>query len=157
MNRWESYVDRQVREVIGDGNISHMSGAGKPLDLNDDPNTPEHLRMTYKIMRDHDVTPDWMAQSAFLDQEEDKLRKQINIRADRFIREMSKARHQGKFVAENKIEAEWKTYLAEFIERVGRYNKEVLSYNISVPKGIPHKHILDSEKLLRHALNQKGD
>jgi hypothetical protein len=157
MNHWESLVDRKVKEVIGDGNISHLPGAGKPLDLDDDTNTPEHLRLAYKIMRDHDVMPDWVGKLQILNQLEDKLHKQINIRADRYLRELKKAQRRGTILDENNIEADWKAYITEFIERVGRYNRDVLSYNISVPNGIPHKQILDSDKMIQHALCQNGD
>ena len=157
MNHWESLVDQKIREVIGDGDISHLSGAGKPLDLNDDTNTPEHLRLAYKIMRDHDVMPDWIGKLQILNQLEDKLHKQINIRTDRYLRELKKAQRRGTILDENNIEADWKAYITEFIERVGRYNRDVLSYNISVPNGIPHKQILDSDKMIHHALCQNGD
>jgi len=156
MKRWETLVDRLVRDVIGDGNISHLRGAGRPLDLEDDSNTPDHMRVAYKIMRDHDVVPGWMATAKALEQIEDKLRKQINIRADRFLREKNRARRRGEYVKENQIEADWEVYIEDFNDRVGRYNKEVLLYNIQVPAGIPHKNILFSEKLIEKALQEGG-
>jgi len=157
MKRWESLVDRLVRDIIGDGNISHLNGAGQPLDLDDDPNTPEHLRIAHKIMRDYDVTPDWMATAKALEQIEAKLRKQINIRADRFQREQTSALRRGSYTQLTQIEADWQAYTEAFAEKIGRYNKEVLLYNLKVPKGIQHKQVLISEKLIEQALSRRGD
>ncbi len=157
MKHWESLVDRKVKEVIGDGNISHIPGAGKPLELDDDPNTPDHLRVTYKIMLDNNAIPEWMEKSKYLEHLEDKLRKQISIRADRFLREIKKVRRYGSLIEEDKIEADWESYIDDFNNRVEKYNKEVIIYNLSVPKSIPHKRPLDSKALIQTALNQKGD
>ena len=158
MNRWESLVDQIVKEAIGDGNISHLPGAGKPLDLSKDALTPNDQRLAYKIMKDNDYMPDWIAVGQSLDEKEVKLRQQIAIRANRFVRDVSTARRKGQYLTEIEAEKSWKTYVEDFAERVGRYNKEVLAYNISVPQNVSHKQILVSEKLVAKALQvREGD
>ena len=72
MKRWETLVDKMVREVIGDGNVSHLPGAGKPLDLGLDENTPADQRLVHKILKDHDIAPEWMMRGKALEQIEEK-------------------------------------------------------------------------------------
>lgn len=158
MRHWESLVDRLVKEAIGDGNISHLPGAGKPLKLDDDMYTPDHMRLAFKMMQDNDVAPEWMMMGKVLEEREDKFRKQISIRADRYIRELAKIQRKGHLIKEEQIENDWQRYIEEFTEKVKKHNKEVLLYNLKVPASIPHKQILSSEKLIISALsNQEGD
>ena len=159
MKRWESLVDRMVKDVIGDGNISHLSGAGKPLDLGMDQYTPDDMRMAFKIMKDHNVAPDWMMTSKALDQIEDKLRKQIQIRATQHLMQLNRIRRKGTLLEETELEARWNEFVVGFTDRVEKFNKEVLLYNLKVPDSIPHKQILISDKLIASALRnaEKGD
>ena len=60
-------------------------------------------------------------------------------------------------LVEIEIEERWKAYLVEFAERVSKYNKEVLVYNLTVPKTIPHKPILIADDLVTKALNQNNE
>jgi len=158
MKNWQTLIDQIVRESIGDGNVSHLPGAGKPLDLDDDLYTPQNMRVTFKIMKDHDIAPDWMMTGKALEQTEEKLLKQIAIRANRYQRQYAQALRKGSILEEIQIEDSWKAYRVEFSERIERYNKEVLTYNLSVPNQIAHKQILVSEKLIAIALQQtEGD
>lgn len=158
MKRWETLVDQMVKDVIGNGDISHLHGAGKPLDLGIDEHTPDNMRIVFKIMKDHDVAPDWLMMGNTLDQHEDKLSKQIQIRAELHQTQLDKVRRKGTLVEENQLETKWNAFIADYVDRVERFNKEVLLYNLKVPKGIPHKQILNVENLIASALNdKKGD
>jgi len=158
MKRWETLVDRMVRDVIGDGNISHLPGAGKPLDLNINEHTPDDMRITFKIMQDNNLAPDWMSVGKVLEQKEEKLRKQIQIRATRFQQQLTDVRRKGTILKEIEIEDKWKKYIKDFANQVEKYNKEVLLYNLNAPNSILHKQMLVAKKLIENSLNQeKGD
>ena len=81
MKKWQDIVDQLVKDVVGDGDISHLPGAGRPLQLQDESHTPTELRAAHKIMNDNNVLPDWVAAGRALDQLEEKLRLQIRMRA----------------------------------------------------------------------------
>lgn len=158
MKHWKKLIDEKVREAIGDGNISHLPGAGKPLDLDIDPYTPEQMRISFKMMKDYNLAPDWINTSKRLNELESKLHKQIQIKADRYRRQLLAMKRKGAVLGELRLEEEWKEFVEKFIDRVGKYNKEVLLYNLTVPKNIPHKTILIGEKLVQNALEiQSGD
>ena len=87
MKRWKDSVDRQLQDTIGDGDISHLPGAGKPLKLRDESLTPAEFRVAHKIMGDHEMIPDWIAAGRLLEQLEARLRQQLKHRAARYLRE----------------------------------------------------------------------
>ena len=91
MNRWKKAVDHLVEDLIGDGDVSHLPGAGRPLQLGDDKHTPAELRAAHKIMQDHDVVPDWMTFGKSLEEMEHKLRLQISERGGALHQSISTA------------------------------------------------------------------
>lgn len=158
MRHWESLVDRLLKDAIGNGDISHLPGAGKPLNLDDDTYTPDDMRIAYKMMQENDVAPEWMMLGKTLQTKEDKFTIQINIRTDRYLRDLKKARRRGLLQKEIEIEEGWERYLDDFQKNISKYNKEVLLYNLKVPPSISHKQLLSAEKLVEQAReNQKGD
>ena len=77
MDRWARIVDHMLFEVIGDGDVSDLPGAGKRLTLADDSHTPADQRAAFKIMQDNEVAPDWMALAKSLEQSEAQIRAEI--------------------------------------------------------------------------------
>ena len=152
MKKWGRIVDRLITESIRDGDVSHLPGAGKKLSLKDDSATPNELRATFKIMKDHNVTPEWIAAGKRLEQMESTLRNQIETRARQH--HMRRARAEATDTA--RIESDWNRYREQFLERVERYNREVLVYNLTLPSGIPHRQILRGEPLIEQARQREG-
>jgi hypothetical protein len=152
MNKWMRVVDGLIADLIGDGDVSHLPGAGKKLQLNDDAHTPSEWRAAFKIMDDHDVTPEWIEAGKTLDQMESTLRRQINARALSHARELHKAKVDDAPALAAIVELKWDRFKEDYLKRVERYNREALVYNLSLPAGIPHKEILRVDALIAHAL-----
>ncbi len=120
-------VDEQIQDALRSGHFTDLPGAGKPLKLDDDPNTPPHLRMAYKLLRDNDYVPDWIAQGQQIDAARDKLRVEVRRAAgDGAVAELLRA-------------------------LVQQYNRQVLSYNLKVPQGVAHKRHFDLDRELQKA------
>ncbi len=49
MKKWQDIVNQLVKDVIGDGDISHLPGAGRPLQLQD----KSHTNRTTRGSQDH--------------------------------------------------------------------------------------------------------
>lgn len=105
-------------------------------------------------MNDNNVLPDWVAAGRALDQLEAKLRLKIRKRAARYAKEKSAAQSVAALKRLIEFEEGWKRYTREFSERIGRYNREALLYNLKVPSGIAHTQILNSSDLNRAGLTQ---
>ena len=152
MNRWERIVDKLVTDIIGDGDVSHLPGAGKRLKLKHDSNTPGEWRAAMKIMQDHHVMPDWITAGKALEDSEAKLRCQLISRARRYLRASSATQVSGVSLNREQIDSSWRRYIEDFRERIRRYNRDLLLYNLRLPKGIPHKQTLRGEALIKRAL-----
>ncbi len=50
-------VEERIREAIERGDFDNLSNKGKPLDLRAWKKTPEHLRMSYSVLKKAGVTP----------------------------------------------------------------------------------------------------
>ena len=61
-------VERKIAEAIARGEFDNLPGAGKPLDLDDDPLVPEELRVANRILRNAGFVPPEMAQLAQVNQ-----------------------------------------------------------------------------------------
>ena len=141
-----SLIDEQIQDAIRKGQFADLPGAGKPLKLDDDANTPEHLRMAFKLLRDNDLVPDWMAQG-----------KELDVARERLILDIRRAaqQHQASLIdalrsaspeqARQQIEQHWQAAVESLREAAKKHNSRVLSYNLKVPQGVAHKRHFDFE------------
>ncbi len=154
MRRWERIAERLMRDVIGDGDISNLPGAGKPLVFKDDAHAPDDMRAALKIMKDHEVIPEWIVMGRALEQHEEALRQQIASRASRHRRALRSAQAKGNMRDEAKVKRAWNQYVKECAARIERYNQQVLLYNLKVPAGIPHRQLLNSKAFIKETLEE---
>ena len=150
MDRSRRIVDHLLGEIIGNGDISHLPGAGKPLRLNDDPHSPSDQRAAQKIMQDNNVSPEWIETGKAISQNEKQLVAEVGERAERYYKEFNAV---STGVQGANLRTRWSRYTANFRERVKRHNREALLYNLKAPAGIPHKPILNADLLLNRALD----
>lgn len=68
MNAFEKIALEKIREAIANGEFDNLPGKGKPLMLDDEPDVPPHLRMSFKILKNANILP-----------EEVQLRKVIHL------------------------------------------------------------------------------
>jgi DnaJ family protein C protein 28 len=133
---WESAIDKQIREAMERGEFDNLPGAGKPLDLSDDPHTPDDWRMAFKILKDNKVAPGWIEHGKTI---RDELRA-LQLLLDDQIRWQSKHRAKMKSLAPPKLIAE-REHLAQARERVMRdyrqraetLNRLIDTFNLEVP------------------------
>ncbi len=152
MKKWEKVVDHLLQEAIGDGDISHLPGAGKPLRLDNDCHTPPELRAAHKILDDHNVIPDWIAQRESLERTEGKLRRQALRNAARYLADRRAAQKTGQAKLELKAEQNWQRFKSGFSEATERYNRALLEHNLTLPQGIARQPLLRGEEMIERAL-----
>ena len=54
---FDKLVEERIRRAQLKGDFDKLSGSGKPLNLSDDTNIPEDLRLAYKILKNADMIP----------------------------------------------------------------------------------------------------
>lgn len=55
--RFDSIVEKKIREAQESGKFDNLQGHGKPLDLDDDNHIPEDLRLSHKILKNAGCVP----------------------------------------------------------------------------------------------------
>lgn len=137
-------IDEIIQNAQKSGEFSNLPGQGKPLNLDDDPHTPPHLRMAHKLLKDNDYTPEWIAQGQDLDRSRAALVEDLR-RAARAYRGALNDADRSSEPVQNRQRAEqtWKQAQAALQDRATQYNRGVLSYNLKVPRGVTHKLTFD--------------
>ena len=152
MENWQNWIDQKIREVIGDGDMSGLPGAGKPLNLDDDSHVPAELRNAYKIMRDHEVMPGWVMLGQELLRDRDTLNTRLQRFAQDYRQRVSEAQRMGSSVLEREAEKRWQSACERLSEQACNYNKKVLDYNISIPPQISQREPFDVVAAIARAL-----
>jgi hypothetical protein len=122
-----SMFDDLFKDMLANTDVTRLKNAGKPLDLGDDPHTPDDLKLAYKMLRDNDMIPDWILEARELDDTRGQL-----------ISRIQAARRVG-------------TVSAALRDDVTQFNKRILSFNLKVPAGVKHKLFVDIERELARA------
>ena len=54
---FETLAEQKIRDAIERGELDNLPGAGKPLDLTEDPLVPEDVRIAYRILKNAGFVP----------------------------------------------------------------------------------------------------
>ena len=142
---WGRMIDQLAQDAIGDGDVSRLPGAGKPLRFEGGAHTPADMRAAFKIMQDHNVIPDWIAMGQTLEERETELRQQVIKRAARYRQTLQTSQTHARRT--------WQQYVKEYTAEIEGYNRQARLYNLKVPAGLPHRRLLDSRALISAALD----
>lgn len=118
------------------GDFDNLPGAGKPLDLNENPYTPSDWQLAFKVLKDAGVAPEWIEQGKEI---RDELRALMTLLAQQ-SRWQQERRAKMNTLSLDRMISERK-YLAEALEKTCRLyrmraatlNKTIDSFNLKVP------------------------
>jgi len=63
MDEWHFIAERKIREAMAEGVFEHLDGAGKPLDLAENPFEDPSQRMAHRLLRNNGFAPDWIEEA----------------------------------------------------------------------------------------------
>src|SRR5260370_14366014 len=104
MDIWNLVADRKIREAMEEGAFDRLEGAGRPLDLVEEPYLDPALRMAHRLLRNNGFAPAWIEEGKDLD---------ADILRLRACRE--------QYAPE------------EFRRRAAELNRRIMAYNLKVP------------------------
>ena len=112
MDEWHFIAERKIREGMEEGAFDHLEGAGKPLNLEEDPFEPPSLRMAHRILKNNGLSPAWILEAKEIDAESRRLctlpdRSGVDVRS-----------------------------------RVAALNRRILAFNLKAPALTLHKRLL---------------
>ncbi len=139
MPDWENHVDRLIREAMESGTFANLPGEGKPLDLGDE-NTPDHLRMAYKILKDNDLAPEWIVEGKVLGKKIEAWHTAL--------RKAVRAHRDGQHDPQRRLSADsdWRLAQKRLTEQAAVLNRAIISYNLKLPQAIAHRPLIVAQR-----------
>jgi TusA-related sulfurtransferase len=115
-------VEQRIKEALERGEFDNLQGQGEPLNLEDDRNIPEDLRLAYKILKNADCLPPELELKKEIRKMEDMLEnisdereKYLQIKKINFkIMQLNMKGHKSPLFEEKQI------YYKKLIEKFGR-------------------------------------
>ncbi len=104
MDVWNLVAERKIREAMDEGAFEHLEGAGRPLDLDENPFEDPSLRMAHRLLKNNGFAPAWILEG-----------KEIEREIARIAAELDSLRP------------------AELGERIAMVNRRIVDYNLKVP------------------------
>jgi hypothetical protein len=74
MDVWQLIAERKIQKAMEEGAFDGLEGAGKPLDLSEDPFVDSADRMAYRLLKNNGFAPDWIEEAKELEAEARRLR-----------------------------------------------------------------------------------
>lgn len=135
MKRWESSVEKQIREAMEAGKFENLAGKGKPLDLSENPFEDPDLRTAHRLLRNAGFAPAFIEERKAIDKELEEGRVSL-LRAWRIYR-----RSEPSGLKDS--DAMWERVQGEFRERVEALNRRIKLHNLKVPATAFHRKLIN--------------
>lgn len=125
---YENIIDQKIREAMERGDFNNLKGAGKPQNLERDPNVPPDWELAFHVLKNAGYAPDWI-----------ETRKQVNGEREKLFAPFK------RFAANpipNKKEREEKRakVVAQFRHGAAELNRLIDTYNLKAPTPQVHLH-----------------
>jgi len=155
-DRWETAIDKAIREAMDKGQMQNLPGSGKPLDLNNDSNVPDDRRMAFKILQENDMAPEWIEMHKALEAAESALIEKAHRAIRTYKTALVDAERAAPHTAESyrhNARALWMQKQRELVKAAETHNKQVTGYNLKVPRGVNHRRHLNMEREIERLMN----
>jgi len=136
-------AERKIQEAIDEGKFDNLPGKGKPLNLDDDPFTPQHLRMANRILKNAGVLPDWLQVEQELEQarlENERTFERLKVEYPKRRERVDSATALG---TPEKRSKEFATWLARarvgYLSSLKRVNNDITKLSLLAPS-VPRVH-----------------
>jgi DnaJ homolog subfamily C member 28 len=135
MDKWESLVDKLIRESMERGEFKDLSGEGEPIDLSENPFEAPELRTAHRLLRNAGFAPAWIEE-----------RKDIEATFTRAKTILTRASYL--YSHEIPHGAQWQRAVREFRETVAELNQRIRIYNLKAPAAGFQRKLIDAESLI---------
>ena len=138
-------AERKIQEAIDEGAFDNLPGKGQPLDLDDDPLTPPHMRAAMRILKNAGVLPDWMQ----LEREIDRGRQENAQAWAQLEKEYARRRKRVDAAAATGVDGEQRRAVFEewhgrarqsYLAALKRVNTDILKRNL-MPPAVQRVHV----------------
>lgn len=130
MSSTEDLVESQIEKARQRGDFDNLKGAGKPVNLEENPFQPAELRMAFKILKDNDFAPYWIELGKEIDNDISKLWNEVE-----HFKQYTRIFYQDKHNQSARERYEKKKAQFYYEQRlvIEKTNKKILDYNLHCP------------------------
>jgi hypothetical protein len=76
MDEWNFIAERKIQEAMEEGAFDCLEGAGKPLNLDDNPFEDPSERMAHRLLKNNGFAPAWIEEAREIEAEANRLRRE---------------------------------------------------------------------------------
>ena len=145
-------VEEKITDAMERGEFDNLPGEGKPFRWENDRLVPAEYRLAYRIMRDNDVQPEWIALQREIDQLIQRARDDLNAAVQYFLQvheelgdksglENVKRRLRARDIRDEAF--------GVFRACVPEINKKIALFNLKVPAPHLTRDLLDESQEIR--------
>lgn len=120
-------IDEIIRKAMEEGAFDNLRGAGKPLNLEDNPYIDPSWQLAYHLLKENGFALSFIETRQAIDTELAAARANL-ARAWEWRQANAVRQDDARWV-----ETQWQNALAAFMETVEALNKRISDYNISIP------------------------
>ena len=131
----EKIADRMIQQAIEEGLFDNLPGRGQPIQLDDDPLTPPHLRLGNRILKNANVLPDWAQLDAEIRRSMDECSRTWARVAAEYPRRRARAgaAECGSERGGRDFAAWYSRTRRSYLNALRCVNHEILKFNLSAP------------------------
>ncbi len=130
MSSTQELVEEQIRKAREKGGFDNLEGAGKPLDLTENPYEPPEMRMVIKILKNNDFAPYWIELGKEVDHRTEKLWKEVE-QFQHYCIWFTREKHIPLTI--KKFESKKNLFYMEKRRELETIKKKILDYNLHCP------------------------
>jgi hypothetical protein len=138
MDKWESVVEKLIREAMERGEFENLSGAGSPIDLSENPFEDPDVRTAHRLLRNAGFAPAWMEERKDIDAEFERARTTLLRASELYGKNRALA-----------TDPHWQRAAKEFHATTAELNQRIKIYNLKAPAAVFHRKTIDAQQLIR--------
>jgi DnaJ family protein C protein 28 len=130
IEEWGDLITQRIEEAMRRGDFDNLKGHGKPMLVEPEPNVPEDMQMAFRILRNNDMAPAWIADRKEMLRSIDAWRAEFQRVAaeahSAWIAAASDERHA-------QIRKNWERWLARWDGEIVEMNRLIGTFNLKQP------------------------
>lgn len=130
MSSTEDLVENQILKAQKEGKFNNLPGAGKPLNLQENPYEPPELHMAFKILKDNNFAPHWIEIGKDIDAHQEKFWQGVDY-FRRYTQITWREKHNEAVIA--RYENKKKYFYSDSRISLEKISKKILDYNLYCP------------------------
>jgi DnaJ family protein C protein 28 len=144
-----SNVEEHIRRAMEAGDFDDLQGAGKPLNLDENPYEDPEWRIAYRVLQNSGYTLPWI-----------EARREIDVslaKARQALQRTWEWWESAYSTNDASVEADWNKALNRFRDEISAINERICSYNLEVPSDRFQMPTLDVEREIKLTTSRPSD